>query len=177
MNDGVTTYRPGERDLRVLHGDVGEQSQKGRRMHRGISERAHSDGERIGIWHRRDLVRGRVARVAASPSCAGRPLFAALTVKLRNARVRGSLWYPSCRSAKKLRESTDAEQDTDPRKGYFRRRVHLDRSCQYLFKVHIYDTHQAHTPFENVRKRCGVRVPESIHSISVRLSDGSRALA
>ena len=28
MNDGVTTYRSGERDLRVLHSDVGERSQK-----------------------------------------------------------------------------------------------------------------------------------------------------
>ena len=84
MNDGVTMYRLGERDLRVLHGDVGERSQKGRRTHRGIGERAHSDGERVGIWHRHDLVRGRVARVAASPSCAGRLLFAAHTVMLES---------------------------------------------------------------------------------------------
>ena len=33
MNDGVTTYRPGERDLGILHSDVGEQSQKRRRTH------------------------------------------------------------------------------------------------------------------------------------------------
>ena len=61
MNKGVTTYTSGERDLRVLHSDVGERSQKRRRTHtrthRGIGEHAHSDGGQVRIWHSHDPLR------------------------------------------------------------------------------------------------------------------------
>ena len=58
MNDGVTTYRSGERDLRVLHSEVGELSQKWRPTHRGIMEGRSGSG--IGM----------ISYAAASPKVA-----------------------------------------------------------------------------------------------------------